>query len=36
MLSQAERELSSNVIDLAKDTHEELLLEDAVYYKELS
>jgi hypothetical protein len=36
MPSQAKRELSSNVIDLVKDTHKELLLEDAIYYKELS
>jgi hypothetical protein len=29
-------ELSSNIIDLAKGAHEELLLEDAIYYEELS
>jgi hypothetical protein len=36
MPSQAERELSSNVTDLAKGARGELLLEDAVYCEELS
>jgi hypothetical protein len=36
MPSQAERELSFNVINLAKGAHGELLLKDAIYYEELS